>query len=651
MVTVRSLERRWSSVLTPIFCCAASACSFSSAGSSSGSAESGSTGGSGTTTTTSGAATTGSSETGTGTVASGSASGGSSGSVSQTGTPVGGSGGSGDSTGGATGTPSGSGATGSSGSASTGAPAGGLLNPYCQAALNTPPQPCVKTTFKNFEITGTWPQLGTPLKTMPGKLVYTKMVLDTNFYAESCSIADYNGDGIPDVSAGRRWWQGPDFTTVHLFRGGHGALPRAGAPTELQNGVSDDWADYPWDIDGDGLPDIINIASCSYTEALTNTYEPMPQLDGTGYWYKNPGAPANTVDYGTNGSTGWPSYEISSDMKLEQKGIADVDGDGKPEIFASCHACAGGTKGYYEADWTNPKNPWAFHVVTRTYEFPFGGTGWQHGNGFGDIDGDGKPDLLERSGVWLQPATGWPAGGTAGMYQAMSWVPQAFSYPPYVGDNTSNQGGSHMFAFDVNGDGLVDVISADWAHGYGLAWYEQLKPGVKSCVGATTTATTASKNCFTKHQIINTNSKADLAAYPLPYNGTPSVEMSELHGAQLVDMDGDGLPDIVIGKMRFAHPYDQNDPDPDGIAYSFVFKLVRDATKPGGAWFEPHQIETGVTDTPALPNAAPPPYMAPVGSGTAYGVGRQVTVGHLNMDGIPDVCVSSKLGMVLYFGQ
>jgi hypothetical protein len=344
----------------------------------------------------------------------------------------------------------------------------------------------VKTTFTNWELTGTWPQLGTPLKTKPGKLTYTKLVLDTNFLAESCSIADYDGDGIPDVSAGRRWWKGPDFTTVNYFRGGHGALPRAGAPTELQNGVSDDWADYPWDMDGDGLPDIINIASATYTEALTATYQPMPQLAGTGYWYKNPGQTVSEAPGACAAGTGagcWQSYEISADVQMRQHGLADVDGDGKPEIFAGCHACAGGTKGYYEADWANLTNPWVFHVVTRTYEFPFGGTGLQFGLGFGDVNGDGKPDLLERSGVWLQPATGWPAGGMAGMFQATSWVPQAFSYPPYVGDSTSDQGGSHMYAVDVNGDGLADVISVDWAQGWGLSWYEQLKPGVAPCVG------------------------------------------------------------------------------------------------------------------------------------------------------------------------
>ena len=31
-----------------------------------------------------------------------------------------------------------------------------------------------------------------------------------------------------------------------------------------------------------------------------------------------------------------------------------------------------------------------------------------------------------------------------------------------------------MYAYDVNGDGLNDVITSIEAHGYGLAWYEQV---------------------------------------------------------------------------------------------------------------------------------------------------------------------------------
>ena len=100
-----------------------------------------------------------------------------------------------------------------------------------------------------------------------GTLKYTKVVIHNQFLAESCSIGDYNGDGTPDVSAGRIWYQGPDFKTQHPFRDGHGVLPSAGAGLELNTGVSDDWADYPWDMDNDGDTDIINVAQCDVPEA------------------------------------------------------------------------------------------------------------------------------------------------------------------------------------------------------------------------------------------------------------------------------------------------------------------------------------------------------------------------------------------------
>jgi hypothetical protein len=36
-------------------------------------------------------------------------------------------------------------------------------------------------------------------------------------------------------------------------------------------------------------------------------------------------------------------------------------------------------------------------------------------------------------------------------------------------------GGAQIYAYDVNGDGLPDIISGLHAHGYGLAWFEQMK--------------------------------------------------------------------------------------------------------------------------------------------------------------------------------
>ncbi len=458
------------------------------------------------------------------------------------------------------------------------------------------------TGAKNYTITGTWPAQGSAVPLKPGALTYQKVTLHTRFLAESCSIADYNNDGIPDVSAGRRWYEGPFRDAAgaptplkeHIYRGGHDDLPRDGLSPELVTGVSDDWACYPFDMDGDGNTDIINIASCDVDENKTPQPNPKPQAHATAFWYKNPGPG------GLAANTMWQPYAIHTDVRLEQHGLVDVDGDGKPEIFGACKGCNPlKTKGYYfNPDWANPTQSWQFRAVTRAYEFPFEGeTGWLHGLGFGDVNGDGKPDLLERGGIWTDVTAAAPNMG--------AWN-QVILYGG-TGNDGGELGGSHMYAADVDGDGDNDVISADFAHRTGISWWENNGMNMMT---------------FTKHKFVGgPEEKANFGG----------IGFSQPHAMQVVDMDADNVPDVVVGKMRFAHPDGYGDPDLQGTPVSYVFKIKRNTPSfAGSVTFEPHAIDT--SNDPA-------------------GVGRQLAVGHVDTDGIMDMCTANKKGLFVYFGQ
>jgi hypothetical protein len=453
------------------------------------------------------------------------------------------------------------------------------------------------TGFQNYELSGSWPNAPIAIQTAAGQLTYTKITVHDKFLAESCSIADYNEDGNPDVSSGRRWYEGPNFTTAHVFRDGHEELPREGTDgNEIDTGVSDDWADFPWDVNGDGHADIINIANCDVEDTLNPAPAPIIQSHATAFWYENP-SPA-----GMAGDPKWVAHSLHGDVRHEQKGLVDVNGDGKPEIFGACKTCApGNTKGYYQlADWTQPNSVWGYQSVVLNVDFPFNGKGWMHGLGFGDVDGDGKPDLITRNGVYVQPAdpTGsWP------LTEVQLWD----------GVTASERGGAHMYSADFDGDGDMDIFSAKGAHHWGLSWWEQTTPMT-----------------FVEHSFMG-----DPQAPANPDND--GILFSEPHAAQVVDMDGDGVPDIVTGKMRFAHPIPYNDPDPlgtcaaggDGCNYLVVFKGIRDATPPASGMFH---FDLRLVDAQT-------------------GVGRQLSVGHANTDGIPDICIASKLGLFVYLGQ
>jgi hypothetical protein len=519
------------------------------------------------------------------------------------------------------------GATGTAGSAVVGGGAGGAA-----AVGGTPGTggggPTIPGSAPNYEYTGTWPAAPMAIAQKPGTLKYTKKVIHSQFLAESCSIADYNGDGIPDVSSGRIWYEGPDFTKQHVFRDGHGALPRDGAGPEINTGVSDDWADYPFDVNHDGATDIINIAQCDVPETTdTNPKFGVVQPHASAYWYQNPGKA------GLAGDPKWVPHLMHQDVRLEQHGLLDINKDGFPEIYGACKSCTPNeTKGYYQGDPANPNNPWVYHAVTVHFTFPFGDLGWMHGEGGGDVNGDGRIDLLERSGAWLQQPDGSfnqtdctaknvPAGCGHIVQNFYDGLP----------DGAGNKGASHMYAVDMDMDGITDVVAADWAHGEGLAWYKQDAAGK-----------------FTKYYFMGGGGAADKVKW--------GVNFSEPHALQVVDMDGDGRPDVVTGKMRFAHPLNQNDPDPLGVPYLYVFKNVaaKDPVSGGPITLQPILIDPAVDPFPvsaAMVAGAKPPALTTSTPDNGMGVGRQLAVGHVNTDGIMDICVGTKVGLAVFTGM
>jgi hypothetical protein len=588
MATQRSLGRPWSRFLTVLLCCSGAgvvsvACGFSGTPTNPGA------GGNASTTGGSGVGTTGGSGVGT--------------------------------TGG-----SGVGTTGGSGVGTTGGSGVGTTGGAGVTAGTDGGGGVAMVGGTNLSYTGTWPNAPIKYKTMPGTLKYTKKVIHTQFLAESCSIADYNNDGVPDVSSGRIWYQGPDFTAQHPFRDGHGALPRNGTPRdELNTGVSDDWADYPYDVNNDGNVDIINVAQCDVPENMeppvgTPNKIGVVQPRATAYWYQNPG-PA-----GQAGDPKWVPHLMHADVRLEQHGLIDFNGDGFPEIFGACKNCTPNqTKGYYQGNPAAPNDPWMYHAVSSNFPFPFqGGLGWMHGEGGGDVNGDGKPDLLERRGAWLQLDNGtWSTTECTGYAPKR---PTAMNTPAGCGyikhdfydgltDNFGNKGASHMYATDMDMDGIADVVAADWAHGEGLFWYKQGADGV-----------------FTKYKFMGNAAEKDKFG----------VYFTEPHALQVVDMDGDGRPDVVTGKMRFAHPLAENDPDPQGVPYIYIFKNV--------AADDPNNPGAKITLQPVMvdPIGTPGTVGTPEGG---MGVGRQLAVGHVNTDGILDICVATKVGLAVFTGQ
>jgi hypothetical protein len=328
--------------------------------------------------------------------------------------------------------------------------------------------------------------------------VFTRIVLHTEFYSEGAHAADVDKDGKTDVIAGPYWYAGPDFKTRHEIY----------APTAFDpKGYSDNFFAFPCDFNQDSWVDVLVIG-----------------FPGQGArWYENPQGSAAS----------WARHDVFSVVDTESPTFLDLTGDGKPELVCA----TAGRLGYATPDWSAPEKPWTFHSISPPGPYQ----AFTHGLGVGDVDGDGRLDVLEATGAFLQPAnlSGDP-----------DWARVA---------QTFGGGGAQMFAADLDGDSDRDVVASLAAHGYGVAWFEK---------GATG---------YTQHLV----SGEDAAQTPT------GVVLHEPHALALADMDGDTLPDLVTGERFWGHVPAGN-PSFTDPAKLYWFRLVRDQT---GVRLEPQLID------------------------------------------------------------
>jgi hypothetical protein len=377
--------------------------------------------------------------------------------------------------------------------------------------------------------------------TLPKRDSYQTLRLSDQFYAEGAYYGDFNRDGKLDVVAGPFWFEGPTFQKQHEYRP---------AKTFDPKGYSDNFLTFTGDFNKDGWIDILCV--------------PFPGSDG--FWYENP----------SGKDTPWKQHLACTQVGDESPMWGDVTGDGQPELIY----CINGYLGYASPDPEHPDQPWKFHAVStkdaRYQQFT-------HGVGFGDINGDKRVDLVEAVGWWEQPANPQPD---------QPWIFHPFTFA---------EAAAQMLVYDVDGDGLADVITSWHCHRYGMVWWQQTKLDN----GQVT---------WKKHEILSPN----------PDVTTSDFRVSQLHALDLVDMNGDGVKDILTGKRFWSHG-PTGDVEPDAPAVVFWLELRRSA--PGQATFVPHLIDDN------------------------SGVGTQVTAVDLNGDGRPDVIVGNKKGIFIHLSQ
>jgi hypothetical protein len=370
-------------------------------------------------------------------------------------------------------------------------------------------------------------------------ITWKKTTIDKGFHSEGVAIADVNLDGKMDILAGDVWYEAPNWI-MHEIR-------PIRSYSDGASGYSQSFACWAEDINQDGWPDLIVIGFPG---------EPC-------HWYENP-----------QGKPGpWREHTIWHSACNETPLYADLFGTGKRVLVMGSQPKGKeheGQMGWF-APGRDPTQLWDMHAISEPsspgHEIP-GTFRYAHGLGVGDVNGDGRLDVICTGGWWEQPEK----------YDGKPWQFHAVKLGEACAD---------MFAYDMDGDGKADILSSS-AHNYGIWWHQQ-RAGQNG-------------GAFVRHELFKNL-------------------FSQSHALHFVDINGDGLKDLVTGKRWWAHG-PRGDAAPNDPAVLYWFEAQR--SKDGLTQFIPHLIDS------------------------ESGIGTQFVVGDVNGDTLPDIVVANKKGVFLF---
>ena len=328
------------------------------------------------------------------------------------------------------------------------------------------------------------------------KIGFTRARLDTVFRSEGVAVGDFNHDGKMDVAAGSVYYAAPDWKLQAI----------AEKPEEYDpHNYSHSFCNFAEDLNGDGWTDLVVV---DFPGAQT-------------WWFENPQTAAGP----------WKKHLATPITNNESPTYLDVDGDGKRELILGFS-----TDGKFDGPErrlgfarpaSDPFQPWTLQAISA--KAAPGTERFSHGLGIGDVNADGRHDVLVTAGWWEAPASGGDSEWK--FHQATFGEPCA-----------------NMYVYDFDGDGDNDVLSSA-AHQLGIWWHEQSADGWKT------------------HEIDHS--------------------VSQTHAMCFADINGDGLTDFITGKRWWAHG-PNGDVNPNEPAVMCWFELTRKDGKP--VWI-PHVFD------------------------------------------------------------